>query len=160
MIRQMTVRRRKLALDAAAAALWAGAAGVVAAGVYLPVEVPVPTVARGATRPTTATAATEPFDFGDLADLDLRPPLAAEATPAAAAVVMRLPLGLKGTVVEPGHAYAVFAGPNGETQLRRVGERTGEATVESIGDGTATLRAGGRQIVMRVSRAAPPEWAR
>ncbi len=155
----MTTRHRKLALNAAAVALWGTAGGLVAAGVWLPVDAapPLPATGHVATRPTTTTA---PFDFGELADLELRKPLPAEvaeapkvpAVPAAVAVNVppAVAVNLKGTVVEPGHAYAIFTTPAGGTELKRVGDRTGGAVVTAILDGAVTLEVGGRTVELRV----------
>ena len=57
---------------------------------------------------------------------------------------------LKGTVVEPGHAYAIFGTAAGGTELRQVGERSGGGVVTAILDGAVTLDVGGRTVVIQV----------
>jgi hypothetical protein len=144
------------------------AVGAVAA-VTLTVALPYPSATSAAAaaptaRPTTGPATAPlretltPEQIDAVAALDLRRPLfdpppappAIEGPTVAAAEPE--PATLAGTVIEPGHSYAIFVTPAGTNEVRTVGESTSGREVLRIEDNQVTLRAGDRTTVVRVRK--------
>jgi hypothetical protein len=149
----MDLRLKRLTLWLTTAALAAAAAGAVAYTVLVPIDLPqIASTARGDTARPAATAPA--VDFQAFEDLDLRRPIADPVTtlPAASALAAfapPLPVRLvTGTVIEPGHSYAVLSMTNGKTVLGKVGDRLSGAEVVAVNDGSVTLSYFGRTVTL------------
>jgi len=143
----------------AAGAMCAAAVGVVVFSMITPVEqnegVPV-VVAPAATRPASA-AATGPSvaAYQRVWDLKLRQPLDAgasqPATPLVAAAKAQaqgggLPVTLVGTV---GDSVAMLKMPNGDVQVKRVGEMAAGGRLVAVRPAQADLQVNGRVVTLQ-----------
>jgi hypothetical protein len=92
-------------------------------------------------------------DFKFVAQLDLRrplhdlPPPAAPPLPAPEAVPA-LNIHLTGTIVEPDHSQALITMPDGQMELKSVGDDAGGAQIKTIQDGSITVEYFGKSIVL------------
>ncbi len=57
-----------------------------------------------------------------------------------------LPLRLAGTVVEPGHCFAIFITSVGKIELKKIGETVADAQVLEISDGSVSLSYRGQTV--------------
>lgn len=115
----------------------------------------------GPVRPRVATIPTSQpsylltiADFQPLWNLKLRQPLfdPPPAPPPAPAVVKQPMLAIKlaGIINEPGHCFAMFTMPDGQIEMKAVGDRCGDAEVLSIEDNTVNVRFNGQTIKLKL----------
>jgi len=64
----------------------------------------------------------------------------------------KLPVTLVGTVLEPGFSYGMFKTKDGRTKFVRVGQAVEGAELLAITDKEATVKFGGREIVLKVQK--------
>ena len=91
------------------------------------------------------------------AAVDLRKPLYDVPPPPPAVAAPPPPppplnVKLAGTVVEEGYSRAILVNPEGRTEFKRIGERSGDAEVLQIQPGKVTVRYHGEPIELTVER--------
>ncbi len=149
-------RRLLLGVNVAlAAALVASAAGLV----LLPLETVDADrerpVAQRQDLPTARPAAGPLADYAVIYQRDLLRPLydpkpVVKVTPKPQPP--KLPVTLVGTVLEPGFSYGMFKTRDGRTKFVRVGQAVEGAELLAITDNEATVKFGGREIVLKVQK--------
>jgi hypothetical protein len=158
----MTVYKSRKLLWASAAGLMACGVACVLAAVLLPYDARRARAGASASKHATASGATrgEPTleAFEQVWDKPLRAPLvdAPPATqPSVAPAVASAPpplFRLAGTIVEHGHNYALLITPNGQVDLKAVGEKSGAADVDAVTDGSVTLRIDGQLVTLEMPK--------
>src|SRR5882724_8861719 len=148
----MNVHRSRKLLWAGAAVMAACGIACVIVGVLLPYEAQSahPGVAQmkssGVARAEKDHATLEAF--AQVWDKPLRAPLVdppSATQPAVAAVATTAPANvsafrLAGTIVERGHNYALLITPDGQVDLKGVGEKSSGADVDAVSERSVTLR--------------------
>ncbi len=93
-------------------------------------------------------------DFQPLWNLQLRQPLFdPPPAPSPAPPVVKQPIltiKLAGIINEPGHCFAMFTMPDGQIEMKAVGDRCGDAEVVSIEDNVVNVRFNGQTIKLRL----------
>ena len=146
-------------------ALWLASATILllgAAASYRIASAPLGLPPASAAAPATRDAGQEPSideprpsAFEPELKRDLRralydPPPPAPPPAPAPAPKPPLPVGLAGTIVEPGHCKAMLVTGDGHTELRGVGQRLGEVEVLSIEEKKVTVRFNGDVVELKV----------
>lgn len=148
------IRRAKFWLWAACGAMTAGTAGLLALAILRPVGPPRLAAPGPATAPTDADVTgglPSLAEFSEVWSMDLRrplydpPPTTRQTTPPAAEA---LSVKLAGTVVEPGHSRAIFITAGGLTELKAIGDTTGNAEILAIDETSATLLYRGKRVTL------------
>ena len=163
----MTVRRANLLLWTAAGVLGAGAMTVLSFGMLWPVtgssppqppSVAAPTTTR-APSPTPTTAPTL-AGYDSVWTLRLRQPLnapaaapAVAAAPKPVAAPAQFPVTLVGTV---GDSLAMLKMPNGEVQVKRVGESAGGAKIVAVRRAQADVQLNGQLVTLHKPKEPTP----
>ena len=156
---RMSIRRVNALLWGAAAVMCAAAVGVVVLGIITPVgrDDGAPVAAAGAATRPTMLPATEPSlaAYQRIWELKLRPPLNAAVSQPAGPVVAAAKAGpqssglsvtLVGTV---GNTVAMLKMPNGDVQVKRVGETAAGAKLVAVRPAQADLQVDGRVVTLR-----------
>jgi hypothetical protein len=101
----------------------------------------------------SASPAISAEDFQFVAQLDLRrplhdPPPMALPAPSPPQAIPALNIHLTGTIVEPDHSQALITMPDGQVELKSVGDDAGGAHIKTIQDGSITVEYFGQSIVL------------
>lgn len=154
----MKLHRTRRVLWAASAAFAALAGLVVYLALFVPLDQPqsaMPPNNRNSpsdhgTPPEPTLASFEPH-----LKLDLRRPLhdPPPAPPPVAPQVAKpvLTVKLAGTIVEPGHSKAMLVTADGRTELKGVGQKSGDAEILSIEEKKITVRFHGEVVELKVA---------
>lgn len=155
----MTVRQINFSLGIVAVFTAIGATSLCVAALLMPM--PNSTVTSGIVNRSSPTSRPAEVDsmpsaqtIALVADVRLRRSLAEAKSPFAIATTRPATLGLtlRGTIVEPGRSFAVFATASGKVQVCEAGERIDGAEVLAITAVDVTIRVGDRSIVLDVPR--------
>lgn len=159
----MNIQRTKLYLWCTTASLILATITVVATASLWPYDTPtaqnnvVPTHRNDTSKPV-AVSLPALATFGKIWSLNLRRPLVDKpvSTQAAAKKSSKparpLSARLAGTVVEPGHSIAMFITKNGKIELKKVGEKVGDAEILEITPIGASVRYHGKVIDLALEK--------
>ncbi len=120
-----------------------------------------PALAKGETKPRQSNlSTTQPAyaltlaDFQPLWNLQLRQPLFdPPPAPAPAPQAVKAPtlaIKLAGIINEPGHSFAMFTMPDGQIEMKAVGDRCGDVEVLSIEENTVSVRFNGQTVKLKL----------
>lgn len=156
----MRWRYLRWVLRAATAALLSAGAGVLFLASRLPLDLNEPDLAGPTTRRSIGNGLSLPdrADLERLCSRNLRRPLIdpVPLPPPPPPPPAPLAIQLAGTIVEEGHSRAMVVGTDGRMQLKRVGDRCGEAQILSIEAGGITVLHQGRTVELRVQKPKSP----
>lgn len=134
-----------------------GSIGVCLLGILAPYDIPHSSGSSPTTAPVEQQTVLPPLQSFRAAYLvDLQRPLYDAPRKSPVAVQQPLQIRLAGTIMDPGFSRAVFAAPDGHTELKAVGEISSGARILTITDGSVTVLYNGQTSILHVNKGSQP----